>query len=121
MAKIVNGLIYEGDKLIGVEQGAPQAVREAYMKAVRWEPVVERFVPSDADKAPDGRVFQGVRVGDQRDAQGKASVTAPNGNSHTVDCQASAPTRRYESPGATWTLPNRADPNAASAEPMPCM
>jgi hypothetical protein len=87
------GLAYdETGRLLGFEQGASEDVVRRYIASARWAPVVEEFVPNEKlDRAPDGRLFGGHRVGDlKRDYRGHAQIEgpAPTRQLHRVDLSA---------------------------------
>lgn len=113
MATIKDGLVYDDSgKLIGYradESGrAPRSVREAYVRAAQWTPVVEAFQPSARDRAPDGRIYQGRLVRDlDPNACGHASLQAPNGEVHNVDLTGFEPDARVR---ITWQTRNKPSP-----------
>lgn len=110
MTTIKDGLVYDDSgKLIGYradESGhAPHSVREAYMRAAQWAPVVEAFVTSPRDRAPDGRTYEGRLVRDlDPDARGHATLRAPNGQLHDVDLSEFGPDARVR---VTWQTENK--------------
>lgn len=85
--------------LLGFAPDASQESRQQYRMAVQWAPVVSSFSTLPTDKLPDGRTFNGQRVGDVRGANGRANLKAPNGSMQDVDLSAYGPDDRIR---ITW-------------------
>jgi hypothetical protein len=82
-------LFYDGDgNVLGFAPDASAEVRQQYRAGVEWAPTVSRFAPLPSDTAPDGRRFEGQRVGDIRGPGGLASVQSPGGDLRTIDLSA---------------------------------